>query len=210
MPYITYRGRDQLRQEEFDKMLVDCKKVTKPERILCVLCIAWMFGKRISEIMKLRKEDLWFKDGYLFIRFDVGKKRREKDVVKKTYIKQTIESSKYVKDYIKPYFEKIKDGYIFPSYGSGENRRVIMGERVYEYRTEGGHLTTGRIRQQLKEVNERVWLHLIRHSLATRMAEKGVGVPQLMAWFDWSSANVAMRYVEGTPQMIEELGKREF
>ncbi len=214
MPKLKYRGRETLRQEEFDKMLEDCgnKKITKPERLRCILCITWMFGKRISEILKLKHEDLWFKDGRLFVRFDVGKKRRD-DVVKKTYIKYTIESSKYVQKVIRPYIEGVAGGYLFPSYGKGENRRVIMpGARVYEYKTEGGHITSGRIRQQLKVINERVWPHLIRHSLATRMAEQGVGVPQLIAWFDWShdSANVAMGYVEGTPQMIEELGNREW
>jgi integrase len=209
MPKLKNKGRETLRQEEFDKIIHDCDKVAKPLRLRCILGIIWIFGKRINEVLKLKREDLWFSNGYLVVRFNVGKKRRN-EAVRKTYIKQTIETSKYVQQYIKPYIDKIERGYIFASYGKGEHKRVIMGSKVYEYELEGGHIHPSRVRQQLKEINETVWPHLIRHSLATRMAEKGVGVPQLMAWFDWDSANVAMNYVEGTPQMIEDIAKREF
>ena len=37
--------------------------------------------------------------------------------------------------------------------------------------------------------------HDCRHYAATRMAQLGYGVDELMAWFGWTSAQTAMRYV---------------
>lgn len=37
--------------------------------------------------------------------------------------------------------------------------------------------------------------HDCRHYCATKMAHLGYGVDELMAWFGWTSAQTAMRYV---------------
>ena len=37
--------------------------------------------------------------------------------------------------------------------------------------------------------------HDCRHYCATRMAQLGYSVDELMAWFGWTSAQTAMRYV---------------
>jgi integrase len=37
--------------------------------------------------------------------------------------------------------------------------------------------------------------HDCRHTCATRMARLGYSLDELMAWFGWSSAQTAMRYV---------------
>jgi integrase len=37
--------------------------------------------------------------------------------------------------------------------------------------------------------------HDCRHTCATRMARLGYGVDELMAWFGWTSAQTAVRYI---------------
>jgi integrase len=47
--------------------------------------------------------------------------------------------------------------------------------------------------------------HDCRHYCATQMARRGYGVDELMAWFGWSSAQTAMRYV--TAEEVQERNK---
>jgi len=47
--------------------------------------------------------------------------------------------------------------------------------------------------------------HDCRHYCATQMARRGYGVDELMAWFGWSSAQTAMRYV--TAEEVQERKK---
>jgi integrase len=70
----------------------------------------------------------------------------------------------------------------------------------------GGELRAGQPLSRVR-MSERVkWLgrqlgipklsaHDCRHYCATRMARLGYGVDELMAWFGWTSAQTAMRYV---------------
>ena len=44
-------------------------------------------------------------------------------------------------------------------------------------------------------LSEKLSAHDCRHYCATRMARLGYGVDELMAWFGWTSAQTAMRYV---------------
>jgi integrase len=48
-------------------------------------------------------------------------------------------------------------------------------------------------------------LHSLRHSAATRMANKGASVADMMAWFGWSTAQTAMRYIHLAQSRIDEL-----
>jgi integrase len=44
-------------------------------------------------------------------------------------------------------------------------------------------------------VAKKLSAHDCRHTCATKMARLGYGVDELMAWFGWTSAQTAVRYV---------------
>jgi len=189
------------------------------DRMKCIIALLWIFGKRINEILRLKREDIWIDDRFLYVRFTVSKKRHRREApIPETYLKKIRLDHPYV-PYILRWVERIREGYIFPSWSRAkkvkvrtkyENRegKTVTGE--YEYVIEGGHLTRQRVYQLLKKINPDAWLHLFRESLATYMAERGASEEELMHWFDWSDIRTAHKYVKRGTKLIEKWAERTF
>lgn len=149
----------------------------------CLICMAWLFGKRINELLKVSKDDVRAEDGYLYIRFFVSKKKTRKDQpVPKPFLKRITLKNPYTKpiiDYI-----GMVDGPLFPN---------MSRQLAYYY---------------LKKVNSQSWFHLFRESLATEMAERGATEEKLMHWFDWDRVDTAHQYVKRGTKLTEEYSER--
>ena len=44
--------------------------------LACLISFAYLFGKRINELLKVTREEVEVKNGYLYVRFLVSKKKR--------------------------------------------------------------------------------------------------------------------------------------
>jgi len=187
MPKIKTKRNDILRQEE---ILETLEKAKDKPWLQCLIAIAWIFGKRINEILKLTKQDIWIAEGYLYIRFLVSKKKTRKDTpTPKPFVKRiTLKHPGAV--YIIQYIESINEGLLFLSHLKNEQSRRV------------------RTSQYLKEINPKVWWHLFRESLATEMAERGATEEKLMHWFDWDRVDTAHQYVKRGTKLTEELSER--
>jgi len=214
MPKILVERKDILRKPEIDEMLSKAD-----DRLKCIIALLWIFGKRINEILRLKKEDIWTDQNFLYVRFQVSKKRSwKKTPIPETYVKKIRLEHPYV-PYILNWISHVKSGFIFPGRSQARKVRVrtkyknrkgdeVIGE--YEYIREGGHLTRQRVYQLLKEINPNAWLHLFRESLATYMAERGATEEELMHWFDWSDIRTAHKYVKRGTRLIEKWAEREW
>lgn len=217
MPKITTERDDILRKPEIDSMLRDTSSIYNGERLQCIIALAWMFGKRINEILKLKRADIWVQGDFLFARFLVSKKKTRKDSpLPKPFLKRIRVDHPYV-PYVLSWINKAKEGYLFPSHRGSSMLRVKLkhketGEviKVYEYEREGGYLTPRRVRQQLKQVNPKAWWHLFRESLATHMAEEGATEEDLMHWFDWDRVDTAHEYVKRGTKLTEKWSERKW
>ena len=56
----------------------------------CLIALLWLFGKRISEVLRLKRKDLWFDEHFLYVRFSILKKKGEYKAVKKITLKNSI------------------------------------------------------------------------------------------------------------------------
>lgn len=186
MPEIKTRRNDILRRKEIVETLRKASMLKKPwgDALPCLITIAWLFGKRISEILKLKRQDIWVREGYLYIRFFVSKKKARKDApVPKPYLKRITlkhDGPKIILSYIKI----LQQEELFPN---------MSRELAWYY---------------LKKVNEKAWWHLFRESLATEMAERGATEEKLMHWFDWDRVDTAHAYVKRGTKLTEELSER--
>jgi len=212
MPKIKVKRDDILRKPEIDTMLKKAESVYNGQRLQCVIALAWLFGKRINEICRLKRKDIWWDNQFLYVRFHVSKKRERKEQpVPKPFLKRIRLDHPYV-HYILDYVKKFEKGYIFPGYGGGYVKQVKDKKygKTYEYVVEGGHITPERLRQQLKQVNPKAWWHLFRESLATYMAENGATEEELMHWFDWDRFETAHKYVKRGVKLTEKWSERSF
>jgi integrase len=150
----------------------------------CLICLAWLFGKRINELLKVSKEDVYIREGYLYVRFIVSKKASRKDLpVPKPFVKRVTLRNPWVKP-ILDYSQVGSSGLLFPK----------MTRQLALY--------------YLKKINSQAWFHLFRESLATEMAERGATEEKLMHWFDWDRVDTAHEYVKRGTKLTEEYSER--
>lgn len=203
---------DILRKPEIDEMLGNATTLYNGKRLQCIIAIAWLFGKRINEILRLKRENIWTDENFLYVRFLVSKKKARKTTpVPKPFVKRIRLEHPYTQ-FVLDHIQKFEEGYIFPSYGKDRIIRVINKEtgKLYEYHKSGGYLSDSRVKQQLKQINPNAWWHLFRESLATYMAERGATEEELMHWFDWDRVDTAHQYVKRGTKLTEKWSKRRF
>ena len=179
MPLIKTKRDDILRIVEIKKMLQQ-----SPAWLACLIALAWIFGKRLNELLKVQKEDIHVDQNYLYVRFLVSKKKtRESEPIPKAYLKRINLKHPGV-SFIENYVAEIESGKLFPK----------MTRQLALY--------------YLKKVNPQTWFHLFRESLATEMAERGATEEELMHWFDWDRVDTAHDYVKRGIKLTERLSKR--
>ena len=190
IPRIKTKRDDILRTSEISDML----EASRFEPWLqCLICILAIFGKRISEVIRLKRSDVWFDDEYLYARFSVLKKAsRKATAVPKTYLKRKTRKHPFTKPIIQ-YLIQIEKGYIFPS-----NRSAY------------GYISRVHAWNKIKAVNPKAWCHLFRESLATSMAEHGATEEELLHWFDWDRVDTAHQYVKHGTKLTEKWSDRAY
>lgn len=185
------------------------------DRLKCLLCILWLFGKRISEVLKLKKKDVRWDEEYLYVKFYVLKRKKEKGIAVRSekYISRRNPYSSFIISYVE--LLPKKGSWLFPGKrGVREYDRQWFSEKQgrmlkYHYRDEDeGRMSSQFAWRLLKALSKEVCSHLFRHSLATEMAEHDTTVPKLMAWFDWLKADTAMGYVRKSKRTIKDLADR--
>ncbi len=111
----------------------------------------------------------------------------------------------------------------------GKSRYVpILPELAQELRTHLGNRTTGslfetnrhlsysprRIQQIVKataataKIKKRVYPHLLRHSVATTLLERGMPIEQIQKFLGHAKLETTQVYAESTPEMIKESYRR--
>jgi integrase len=103
---------------------------------------------------------------------------------------------------------------LYPTALSPNSPLILATTRLLK-NGEGGHLlgeglNRVRLSERIAYLGRQIGIpklsaHDCRHYCATQMARKGYGVDELMAWFGWSSAQTAMRYV--STEEVQERNK---
>jgi len=175
----------------------------------CYYAIAWLYGNRATEIARLHTSDIEVRGNSLAITFQILKKNKNK---KNTGRKSTLELENLVRPthtklitlenrhmhYILDYYDSVrKPGFLFPA-----NTRT--GYIYTKYAWEGlRKLKTVGVEQPL-------WTHLFRHSLATELAkDSDIGVWDMKAWFDWANAITADEYITSAGREIPSISNRK-
>jgi integrase len=205
---VDKQRKDILRNAEIDGMLAETDKVLEEEDRLyfkALICLAWLFGKRINEILRLNRNDFYIRDEtqtndwaidrpleppkkdsmYLYVRFHVSKKTDQKSKGQLYgYTKRIIATNPYVEPILNYVRTLPKDSPLFPGH-----------YRQYEL-------------YLLKKINPKCYWHLFRASLASEMAERGATEEELMRYFDWDRVDTAHGYAKRGPRLGDKWSRR--
>ncbi len=168
---------ERLSREE-EKRLIQAAYRDKSEHGLLIKTL-FQTGARVSEFINLRLRDLFFEETMILIHKAKGGK------------------SRYVP--------------ILPDLA--QELRTHLGERATGYLFESNRnlpYSARRVQQIVKEIAEkakikkRVYPHLLRHSVATTLLERGMPIEQIQKFLGHSKLETTQVYAESTTEMIKE------
>jgi integrase len=186
------------------------------------LAFDWAFGKRRNEISKFIRRNIWTQEGYLYVRFYVGKKKaRTASVDMLPFTKRKIlqhRAMPYILEYLEEYDKTgTPEGYIFPwtnprkqtvtIHTKFKDREGQIQTKEYTYPREQGYINPALVYYYLKKVNPTIWPHLGRHTVATHASEDGATEYDIMAILD-VSARTASKYVHHGTKLTEEWSRK--
>lgn len=236
MPKYKYQ-RKILRKKTINLLLTECEKnliggkkvfekkegdffqiKVDPTMLQCLIALLWLFGKRIREVLKLKREDIEVREGFLYVNFQIQKKKSRKSLLTPIRKLKLITLKNPYTVYILNHIQTITnpDAWLFPGrkkkrewdvkWKDPETGEII---KTYHYVDDDvGRMSKEYALRVLKSLSETVCCHLFRHSLATTMAERKSTEEELMNWFDWDRYETAHGYVKGGPRMTKELSER--
>lgn len=232
---VYFRGRNPLHDQvlTIDEVVELCN-LAKTERIYqirvgvlgkrdaALIAMLYSFGKRITEILTLKRDDIEWDDEFLYVHFTVQKKEKRDQLKCLTCNTVTSSSARYCRKC----GEDLKElGKTIPA---RKKLNVYRKMRPLDYPLipfilewvkkvpQGGYVfapaNTGCLFERTikldftRHINRiRGWCivdgydlesspHFFRHSLATNLAEEGFDDLELCDWFDWESVESARDY----------------
>lgn len=182
----------------------------------CVLAFDWMFGKRINEILTLKRKHITKEKGLVKVLFYVGKKKTKTASIEFLPFQKAKTSKHKAYPYIRSYLQEFdKQGgtpedYLFFAATNPRTRKVNTtftngkGEtetRNYTYTDNGGHIYEENCRYYLNKINEqlpegkRIYFHYGRHTIGIKMARQGRSVWEIADVLD-DSERAAIAYTK--------------
>jgi integrase len=189
-----------------------------------VIAIDWLTGKRINEILILKRKDITFTTKEIRLRFHVGKKHSKGSPIElQPYQKsRTLEHKAvpWIKKYLAEYDLQNSDqeAYLFPSNNTERKRTVntkfingqgIKETREYQYKDEGGHVYEENARYWLSKINsqlppnKQIYFHYGRHSIGIKLAYQGKSDIQIAKILD-ETPKAALEYTKHAGGLSEE------
>lgn len=152
----------------------------------------------------------------------------ERGLLIKTLFQTGARVSEFVNIKVEDFF--LDEAMILITKGKGNKSRYvpILPELAHEMRTHLGDRTTGylfetnrhlsysprRIQQIVKataakaKIKKRVYPHLLRHSVATTLLERGMPIEQIQKFLGHAKLETTQVYAESTPEMIKDSYRR--
>lgn len=176
MPF-TAKPKTVLSRDEVMQMVYDCfeKWAIDEEKALetgALISLLYRTGARISEALGMRKDDVKLDEKFMYLTVRSLKQADGK-------IAYRVLPFRLYEDIEKNFFNKI-----FLAHAKTKEK----GQLLWEF-------TRRTAENRLYELAPHLYLHIFRHSLATRLADVGQSDAQLRRWFGWAyTSKMPMNY----------------
>jgi len=151
-----------------------------------IIALYFITGMRVKEAFKIRKEDIWQDEKYVYVRIEY-QKRSKKEVIPLTSVLPINKETNFL-SYIIQQWASINDGEYIWNYASNPDTA-----RVYVWK-------------MLKDLNPNIWIHLFRHTRNDYFRRKGMTREQRMAWFGWTDIRTPDKYTHVSDKELKEMG----
>jgi len=179
MPKYKYRREDYLSPAEVRGMIERARTL----RDKALVAFLYIFGTRITEALKLRRERFWKEGNYLVVDVGILKRRKEAGPLKPRHILYARLDTPFM-EYLLKHLETVREG-----------ERVFPMSRFKAWRI-------------IKELNPNCSPHFFRHTRLWRLARAGATEAELMEWAGWSDTRPAGRYIRATGRLARRLADR--
>jgi integrase/recombinase XerD len=175
------RAVHRLSRDEQQRLIKQAYK-QRGERGLLIKTL-FQTGTRVSEFVNIKVEDFFFEESMILVAKAKGGKSR--------YVPLLPELAQELSTFL----SDRAIGYLFET------------NRHHQY-------SVRRIQQIVKEVaqrakiNKRVYPHLLRHSVATTLLERGMPIDQIQKFLGHTKLETTQIYAESTPEMIRASYRR--
>lgn len=189
LPIYKIKRKEVLDLEEVEGLIL----ATEDKRMRCLIALAYTFASRISELMRLKREDFKMKDGRLSVDFVLLKKKANTNMPMLPVWKREINDTYPLVPHIMQHVLSVERGFIFPSSRNGT-----------------GHLSRVWAHNQLKELDENLCWHFFRRSVITNVVHEQKSMLAGKQIAGHASITTTERYVERDPQIDEKLANRMY
>jgi site-specific recombinase XerD len=163
-----------LAQPEIKKLL---DTVKNPKHLL-ILMLVYGGGLRVSEVVKLRREDIDFERKTMFLRAAKGRKDR--------YVMLPEMAAAALRSYLK----NKEDGWLFPGQPACNHLSIRAAEKIFDHAiTKAG-------------VTKNLSIHSLRHSFATHLLEGGTDLRYIQKLLGHTSVRTTERYAHVSARKV--------
>jgi len=233
MPIIKNKRQEEIGLENWLEILKLAKELNFSQAFMVpkihywfssVLAIIWLTGKRVNEVLQLRRKHIIITPTQIRIKFFVGKKKSRKSPMEQMpYQKvRTIKHKAvpYILEYLKEFDaeNESRESRLFPANTKPrirvvnttfENGQGEIETRRYEYKDRGGFVYPENARFWLSKINaklpieKRMYFHYGRHSIGIKLAYQGKSAIQIAAILD-ETPRAAIEYTKHAGGISQE------
>ena len=179
MPTYKFKRLTYLYQSEV-KLMID---QAEEEWLKSLISFLYLFGARISEALKLTREQFKIEGDYVTVTIGILKRHSDTGPITPSHILTVNKKSPFVKILVK-YIES-----------------KPLGEKLWiQHR--------GHVWRKIKALNDKCSPHFFRHTRLWKLAEKGASEAVLMDWAGWTDPRPAGRYIKATGRLASQFADK--
>ncbi len=182
MPKYKFAREDVVSAEELAETLTKTRKLW----LKALISFCYIFGPRIMEALKLKKQDFQIDGKRLSVKIGVLKRRQKGPFKDMPHVLHADLNTPFL-EHVVAWLKKVEhpDDFLWPLAHSWSRARV----RAWE---------------EMKKLNPTLTPHVLRHSRLTKLALRGADGPALMDWAGWADMRPAPRYLHISGRLAEK------
>lgn len=186
MPKYKFARKDVVSAEELESTLAKTNKFW----LKAMISFLYIFGARITEVLKLRKRNFRVEGRRLIVQIVVSKRRSKGPIKEIPHILQANLSTPFI-GHVLAWLKQVEN----PDDLVWHVARSWSGSRY-------------KIWKEMKALNPNISPHVFRHTRLTKLVLRGADGPDLMDWAGWTDLRPAAEYIHPAGRLAKKFADK--